>query len=72
MSQGVLISLLINVLVGLYFALIYPRSLRRTFRGNPPPLFALLGKTLVPVGWLLMIGSIGYGGYQWMTEGQVG
>lgn len=70
MSQGMLFSLTINILVGLYFALWYPRSLEKNFRGRtPPPLFALLGRVLPPVGWILVLLSLGFGAYQLITRG---
>lgn len=61
MNYGELISILINIGVGLYFAHYYPRTLRRRLdEARLPPLFALLLKVLPPLGWLLIIASVGY------------
>jgi hypothetical protein len=55
MSSGDLISILIILAVGSYFAVYYPRSLQRQFRGRPlPKAFALLQKVVPPVGWLII------------------
>ena len=61
MSTGTIISLAVNILVGIYFAWFYPRSLRRKLGGGQlPPAFAILSHLLPPLGWLLIIGSVGY------------
>ncbi len=61
MSSGELISILINIGVGLYFAYYYPRDLqKRLGAGRIPPLFALLLRILPPIGWALILGSVGY------------
>ncbi len=67
MTQGIALSLFINILVGLYFALIYPRSVEKNFRGRtPPPLFALMVRILPPIGWGLVIASVGFGLWRWL------
>ena len=62
MSSGVVLSLVLNILVGIYLARFYPRSVRRQFPNTqPPPAFGLLLKILPPFGVLLIVGSIVYG-----------
>jgi branched-subunit amino acid transport protein AzlD len=62
MSNGLIFSLVVNIIVGVYFARFYPRSVRKNFpNGQPPPFFALLLKILPPVGVLLIVGSVIYG-----------
>lgn len=55
MSNADLLSVLINLAVGLYFAVFYPRSLQKRFNGpNVPRGFVLLQKVVPPVGWLII------------------
>ena len=66
MSNAMALSLLVNILVGLYFALGYPRAVRRSFRGQPPPpAFNLLLRILPPFGRGLVIASLAFGLYRW-------
>lgn len=61
MSQGEILSLIINLGVGLYLALYYRRTVQRSFRGNPvPPLFRFLSRVLPPLGILLIGASLLY------------
>lgn len=60
MSGGVLLSLLINIAVGVYFAWYYPRSVRGKL-DRMPRIFSLFNKILPPVGYLLIAASILYG-----------
>ncbi len=61
MSSADIISVLINLAVGLYFAVFYPRSLHKRFRGQTPPRgFLLLQKVIPPVGWLIMVMTVIY------------
>jgi hypothetical protein len=60
-NTGIVLSLVINMLVGAYFVWVYPRSMRKHFRtGTIPPGFAVLLKVLPPFGVLLMLGSLLY------------
>jgi uncharacterized protein (DUF3820 family) len=62
MSTGILLSLLVNILVGIYLAWFYPRSVRKTFPdGNLPRIFAILTRVMPIVGIVLIIGSVLYG-----------
>ena len=55
---GFWLSLLINLLVGWYFAIGYPRQLTRRFRDRSiPPLFLFLRRLLRPLGWILIVSS---------------
>ncbi|MEN8169889.1 MAG: hypothetical protein ABFS08_06665 [Pseudomonadota bacterium] len=55
MSSGDLISIIINLVVGLYFVVFYPRSLGKRFAGRPVPRgFTLLQKVVPPVGWMII------------------
>ncbi len=55
MSSGDLISILINLAVGVYFAVFYPRSLQKRFGGRPAPkAFVLLQKVIPQAGWLII------------------
>lgn len=62
MSSGEVLSLLINIAVGGYFAFGYPHLVARRFAGRRiPPLFARLPQVLRPVGLALIGISLGYG-----------
>lgn len=61
MSRGEMISLLINIGVGIYFFYFYPRSVRKKMGGGRiPPAFALLIRILPPVGIALIVVSLLY------------
>ena len=61
MSSGEIISIIINLAVGLYFAVIYPRSLSKRFaRHTTPPGFLLLQRVVPPVGWLIIVLTLIY------------
>lgn len=61
MSSGEIISILINLAVGIYFAVIYPRSVRKRFSGqNRPRAFTLLLKVVPTVGYLIIAMSVIY------------
>jgi hypothetical protein len=61
MSGGEIISILINLAVGIYFAVIYPRSVRKRFSAlNRPRAFTLLLKVVPPVGYLIIAMSLIY------------
>lgn len=59
MGGGELLSLLINVGVGAYFAWYYPRSVRGKL-DRMPPIFTVLNRVLPVVGYLLMGLSVVY------------
>ncbi len=55
MSNADLLSILINLAVGLYFAVFYPRTLSKRFGERPAPRgFVMLQKVVPPVGWLII------------------
>lgn len=55
MTSADLLSILINLAVGIYFALVYPRSLAKRFGNQPAPRgFVLLHKVVPPAGWLII------------------
>ena len=55
MSNADIISIIINLAVGYYFARIYPRNLSKRFGDRPAPrAFVLLRKVVPPVGWLII------------------
>lgn len=61
MSNADIISILINLAVGLYFAVFYPRSLQKRFGGQPAPRgFQLLQKVVPPAGWLIIVFTVIY------------
>ena len=61
MSSADIISILINLAVGLYFALLYPRTLGKRFGGRPAPRgFVLLQKVVPPAGWLIIVLTLIY------------
>lgn len=65
MTTGLLLSLIINIGVGYYFAFVYPNQMRKRFPAvEPPPAFRYLAAVLKPLGLLLIAGSIAYGIYQ--------
>lgn len=56
MTNGDTVSILINLAVGIYFAVIYPRSVRKRFSGGQaaPRAFTLLLKVVPVVGYLII------------------
>lgn len=69
MKGGELLSLLINLGVGGYLALFYPRALRRRFAHHPMPRgFALLLKVVPPAGWLIIALTLAYGASRLVIE----
>jgi hypothetical protein len=61
MSSGDILSILINLAVGIYFAIIYPRSVQKRFtEQNRPRAFTLLLKVVPPVGYLIIAMSVIY------------
>jgi hypothetical protein len=59
MGGGELLSLLINIGVGAYFAWYYPRSVRGKL-DRMPPVFSALNRVLPIAGYLLMTLSVVY------------
>lgn len=59
MGGGELLSLLINIGVGAYFAWYYPRSVRGKL-DRMPRIFSVLNKVLPPLGYLLIALSVIY------------
>lgn len=58
------LSFSINLLVGVYFIYLYPKTLARSFRERPiPPGFQLLRTLLRGLGWAIIIGTLGYAAY---------
>ncbi|MGM0593687.1 MAG: hypothetical protein ACQETD_04035 [Pseudomonadota bacterium] len=61
MSGGEIFSVVINLAVGLYFAVIYPRSVRKRFSAlNRPRAFTLLLKVVPVVGYLIIAMTLIY------------
>lgn len=55
MSSGDILSILINLAVGIYFAFIYPRSVRKRFTSQTAPrAFTMLIKVVPMVGYLII------------------
>lgn len=59
MKGGDLLSLLINIGVGIYFIHYYPQSVRGKL-DRMPRIFSLLARILPPIGYVLIAGSIIY------------
>lgn len=54
-SSGELISILINLAVGIYFAVYYPRSVHKRFSSHTMPrAFIMLVKVVPVVGYLII------------------
>ena len=54
-STGELISILINLAVGIYFAVYYPRSVHKRFSSHTMPrAFIMLVKVVPVVGYLII------------------
>jgi hypothetical protein len=61
MNNADILSILINLAVGFYFAVIYPRSLSKRFGSQPAPRgFVLLQRVVPPVGWMIMLLTLIY------------
>ncbi len=60
MTGGEIVSLLINIAVGVYFAWYYPRSVHGKL-DRMPPLFATLNRILPPFGYVLILSGLAYG-----------
>ncbi len=55
MSNGDIVSILINLVVGIYFAVYYPRSVRKRFTDRSTPrAFTLLLKVVPLLGYLII------------------
>ncbi len=59
MSHGDLLSLLINMIVGVYFIHFFPKRLKQQMP-SMPPLFALLYRFIPIIGYLLIAASLIY------------
>lgn len=59
MSGGEIVSLLINIAVGGYFAWYYPRSVRGKL-DRMPPIFSTLNRFLPPFGYVLILSALIY------------
>lgn len=61
MSNGEIISVLINLAVGIYFAVYYPRSVRKRFAANTTPrAFAFMLKWVPIFGYLIIAMTVVY------------
>jgi len=61
MSNADIISIMINLAVGFYFSIIYPRNLSKRFGDNPiPRVFVLLRKVVPVAGWLIILFTLIY------------
>lgn len=61
MSTGEVISLMVNLAVGVYFAVFYPRQVRRRLGTGPlPPFFAVITPVVRVVGYLVLAGTAVY------------
>jgi hypothetical protein len=61
MSNAEILSILINLAVGLYFAVFYPRTLQKRFGDRPAPRgFVVLQKVVPPTGWLIIALTLVY------------
>ncbi len=61
MSTGELLSILINLAVGFYFAIFYPRSVQKRFTDRTMPrAFVMLLKVVPPAGYLIIAMSLIY------------
>jgi hypothetical protein len=64
-SAGEIISLLVNLGVGLYFAVFYPRQVRRRLGSGPlPPFFAIITPVVRVVGYLVLGGTAIYAAFR--------
>lgn len=62
MSTGDIISILLNLAVGSYFAFIYPRSVQKRFQGTQrvPRGFILLRRVIPAVGYMIIALTVAY------------
>jgi len=61
MSTGEIISILINLAVGIYFAIYYPRSVhKRVTAHTMPRAFIMLVKVVPAVGYLIIALTVMY------------
>ncbi len=68
MPTGEIVSIIINIVIGIYFAHFYTRSVRNKLgEGKLPPFFLIMVKLMPPLGYLLIIGTLMYGGLRWYT-----
>lgn len=59
--KGLLLSVAINLLVGAYLLWGYPRTVKRSFKGRPPPpAFALLARVIPPLGGVIIAASLAW------------
>lgn len=62
MSNGDIISIVLNLLVGAYFAFIYPKSVQKRFNSTQqvPRGFVLLRRVIPAVGYVIIILTLTY------------
>ena len=61
MNGADVLSIVINLAVGAYFAVLYPRSVKKRFGDRELPRgFALLLRFVPPAGWLIMAITVIY------------
>lgn len=60
MTGGEIVSLIINIAVGAYFAWYYPRSVHGKL-DRMPRVFATLNRVLPPFGYVLILSALVYG-----------
>ncbi|MBW6476972.1 MAG: hypothetical protein K0A95_07865 [Chromatiales bacterium] len=64
MATGEMVSIVLNLLVGIYFAFIYPKSVQKRFSsGAPVPRgFVLLRRVIPKVGIVIIVMTLVYAG----------
>lgn len=68
MPTGEIVSIIINITIGIYFAHFYTRSVRKKLgEGQLPPFFSVLVKIMPPLGYLLIVGTLIIGGFRYYT-----
>lgn len=62
MASGDIISILLNLAVGSYFAFVYPRSVQKRFQGGSqvPRGFVMLRRVIPKVGLLIIVLTLFY------------
>lgn len=62
MSNGDIISIVLNLLVGAYFAFIYPKSVQKRFNSaqQVPRGFVLLRRVIPAVGYVIIVLTLTY------------
>ena len=61
MTSADIFSIVINLVVGAYFAVIYPRSVKKRFGDRQlPRALELLLRFVPPAGWLIMVFTLIY------------